>query len=157
MARYRRNDSPEYHDSIPRADAYGNRTSGYRIRIDETAPKHSTPTESTYEVQGRERISRLLEFLAVVDDPDKVDEILRESVETKSSYEQIESEFKTAEEIIAERDALDANVDPIEVSLQHEQLRRKAIEELLEEYRFELLDDFELTPENAPIIEDEMY
>ncbi len=157
MARYRPNHSPEYRDSIPRTDVYGNHTNGYRIRIDETAPKHSTPIESTYEAQERERISRIIEFVEAVHDPEKVDEILRESVETKSSYEQIKQingELKIAEEILAEREALDSLVDPTEVSENHEQLRRIAIEELLEEYKQELLDDFELTPENAPNLEE---
>lgn len=71
-----------------------------------------------------------LEFIEVMHDPVKVDQLLQPEEDSIST---------------------------LELSEQHEKLRKKAIGQTLEEQQLELLQDFELTPENVPIEEEESY
>jgi hypothetical protein len=155
LARYRRTYSPEYSESPPIKDAYGNFQRGYRVRIDESAPRHLPPTEA-YEDNQREQ-SHVLELLEIVDDTYK-QEALRQSVETNGIVED-ESEYLTEEqtqEIIREAEEI-GRMGRDDASEAHESIRRRAIREILEEQYVEMLEDFELTPENEPWLEEEEY
>ncbi len=112
-------------------------TSRITSRFEDTGYRHvSTEVEpdaeemARIETQARQDYAptaeQVLEFIETVRDPLKVDQLL------------------TPED----------SISPLELSEQHERIRRKAIGEILEETQQELLQDFELCPEHVDVEED---
>lgn len=77
-----------------------------------------------------------MEFINLLHDPEKVDALLWPSDMKREA---------------AEEDT----ISPLELNEQHEKIRKKAIGGILDQQRQELMEDFELTPSNLPVEEEE--